>query len=362
MKTLRKLYEEISANNHRWSYYQNAFFVIDGKWDENGEAISFIESYFDFAGKRKCFEDKYLTRNHRYIEKRAPHIISTFLLGVYLFECFGIDINTRDINNMNFKYYWFLTCLYHDIGYAYEKKRICEHLMMLQMDGLEVLQEICDIQYTHNRVFRTYSRDYIDLYLRGRSMCRNGSDGVIDHGIVGGLLLYDKLRRQFAAAWENRTDQSHTRQSFYIQDECRELHLSNEHYEAYAKAADAIIAHNIFVRTLNEYIDKYDKQNKLKKVSGRISIDNTLCFILSIADTIEPMKGSAELIKRIKIGPLPNHVRGIMLSFNEIECHDYDVNRIVDLSKWVDVKVEKTVSNGEVTIYICMTYEDVLPI
>src|SRR5699024_1552141 len=142
--------------------------------------------------------------------------ISTYLLGIRLAELFKIlpyGNKANEVNDpyskdgFNFKYYWFLACLYHDVGYVYEnstyldesikgkQKRINklqDNLSALQTDGLEAIQEICDIRYLHNRVFKTYDRSEIDLYLKGRATCCN----CIDHGIAGGLMLYDKLRKQ----------------------------------------------------------------------------------------------------------------------------------------------------------------------
>lgn len=352
MQTLRELYEEIANNNIRWSYYQNNPQSIYGKWDNHEYALAFIERYFEFAGKSQAFKDEQLRKNRKFIENRATHIISTFLIGIKLAESFGVDISDRNAENMNFLYYWFLTCLYHDIGYAYEDKSNCEHLRMIQVDGLDAIHEICDIKYFHNRVFKTYSKEIIDFYFKCRSNCNNGTKGKIDHGIIGGLLLYDKLRKQFAIAWKRRTNKNDSRQSFYIKDECsnRELHLSNNHYAGYAEVADAIIAHNIWVSTLNEYINKYDHTNAMEKIENKISKENILCFILSIADTIEPVKRDSQYLDLVQIRSLENN-RGIELQVDEI-TFDNVYKNIINLMKWVDVCVRINRVNGDVSIQI----------
>lgn len=261
MQTLKSLFQEISNKKNKWSYYQNTSFDINGKWDNDSAAMDFITSYFDYAEKSQCFNDQHLKNNRRFIEDRATHIISTFLIGIILFDSFQIDTEPRDEYNMNLKYYWFLTCLYHDIGYAFEKSSTCEQRNMLQTDGLDAIQEICDIKYLQEREFKSFSKEEIDLYLRGRAQ-----QGWVDHGIVGGLLLYDKLRKQFEISWGRRIDKANSRESFYIKDECRDrtLHLSNKHYEAYAKVANAIMVHNIWLKTFNDYVDKYDTEHRQK--------------------------------------------------------------------------------------------------
>ncbi len=120
-------------------------------------------------------------------------------------------------------------------------------------------------------------------------MCKLRSTPKLDHGIIGGLLLYDRLRLQFEKAWEKARidkEKSFTRDGFF--GENNRLFYSENHFSAYAKAADAIISHNIWHTTLREYLEKSGKMdvNNLKK----INIDNTICFLLSLADTLEPIK------------------------------------------------------------------------
>ena len=91
MQTLTSLFEEIATEKNRWSYYLNPNFDIKGKWDSNSDAMGFITEYFDYAGKSQCFKDQHLDRNHRFVEARAAHIISTFLIGIKLFESFCIE-------------------------------------------------------------------------------------------------------------------------------------------------------------------------------------------------------------------------------------------------------------------------------
>lgn len=352
MQTLSELYKDISKDNNRWSYYQNTSFDINEIWNNKKAAMDFIEFYFNYAGKGQSF-DKYLSENRDFIEIRTPHIISTFLIGIKLFECFGINIETRDMNNINIKYYWFLTCLYHDIGYAYEDNSKEEQLKLLQKDGLEAIREICDIKYLDNSEFITYSREIVDIYLMGRSICHDGKPGVIDHGITGGILLYDRLRKQFDMAWEKRTDKNDSKQCFYIKDECHDktLHLSNKHYLAYAKAADAIMAHNIWRSTLYEYIEKYGTQKRIVKCFNKISFENQLCFILSIADTIEPMKRDADLINTIRIGSIPS-VSGIKLFVSKAVYNKIYKECIPSLRKWIDAKVNIDLGSENVIIEI----------
>lgn len=289
METLDQILKYYSEHYKEYQYYKSMQLDLSGVLESSDEAYDFIKEYFGIGGKENLFL-KIPRQYERDVKERAIHIVSTFFLGLKIAECMGIDTMKRNEESVSFLYLWFLSCLYHDIGYCFENHSRCDDLRSLSVDGLEAVQGIADIQYLHNRVFKTYPRGNVDLYLKGRATCRNGQRGVIDHGIVGGLLLYDGLRKQFEKWWENRIEINASREYFQIMHLGRELYCSNRHYKEYAKAADAIIAHNIWVDTLNEFLEKAGKPVKKR----RIKKTNRLCFILSIADTIEPLKRNAD--------------------------------------------------------------------
>ena len=339
MQTLQQCYEEIAINEQRWSYYENSI-DINNKWTNNKEAFEFIKQYFEYAGKSKVFKDENIEKYHKEIENRAGHTISTFLLGIKIADCFELDTFTRDDNNMNFKYYWFLTCLYHDVGYIFENRNYTEQLVIVQKEGIEGLQEIFGIKHIHERIFKTYSKVQIEIYLKKRSEDEGDYGKVLDHGIVGGLLLYDKLRKQFEIAWKRRTDINNCRDSFFVKDECnnRQLHLSKRHYEAYAKAADAIIAHNIWQSKLLSYMVTRDvTENNIKQKIDSIGIDNELCFILSLSDTLEPLKRGGQYLELISINSLVSE-KGIELQMNK-DVYNSIYQKIDSLEEWMKVKV-----------------------
>lgn len=129
------------------------------------------------------------------IKKNACHTVSTFFLGILIAEQFGIDLCTdlpskerlsppkpKSNSNINFKYLWFLACLYHDAGYIYENRgkksdplsenshilpwRHRENLEEIKKNGLEALQKICGIDYLCPNVFKTYMKTEVELYLK----------------------------------------------------------------------------------------------------------------------------------------------------------------------------------------------------
>ena len=146
-------------------------------------------------------------------------------------------------------------------------------------------------------------------------------------------MLYDRLRKNFDEAWNKakRNDPKVLRTDFTY----KELHFSNEHYKYYAEAADAIIAHNIWINTLNEYLIKNDKE-PLKEI--KIDKNNKIAFILALADTLEP-------IKKPEINDLD------MISFEETkdgfdlimpdEMKENNYKYICNLSDWINVNVDR---------------------
>jgi len=153
------------------------------------------------------------------------------------------------------------------------------------------------------------------------------------------LLLYDKLRKQFDKAWKNRTNNQDNRESFYVYKFGRELHLSKRHFDDYAKAADSIITHNIWKKTLNQYIiDCGSNENISMASDNKISYKNKLCFILSLSDTLEPLKRNMSLLQDVSIRELN---KGFELQMNKDTYNKIYKNIINGLEEWIDVKVRK---------------------
>lgn len=343
MEKLNKIYESIAKNKDRWSYYSNCDLEILGVWNDSDDALKFIKDYFEIGGK-SClsnFEDKDFE-----VKKRAKHTISTFLLGIKLAEClFDLSANgCSRINNLNkdfysaegfnFKYFWFLSCLYHDIGYIYENNNDEALLNDVKTEGLQHF--ISDAEA--GNICKTFDKSEVDLYLKGRAILGNDGKGCVDHGIYSGIKLYNRLKEQFDISFAMRTAESNNKSSFYINVKGRKLHVSDSHIKIYAQVANAIIAHNIWIDTLNNY-----KQFTNVEIARRDKINckkDPLCFILCLADTLEPLKRCINL-ECVKLGALPNE-RGISIVLEMDDCcsgYNQYVNGIKKLGDWLDVEV-----------------------
>lgn len=351
MRTLHEMYEDLISNKERWSYYQNpsslCYNTLFNKDDSDG-AFDFIEEYFSLGRKKALFDDKYIKQNIDIIKGRAQHIVSTYLLGIIIAESFGFDLNKRDFNNANLKYLWFLACLYHDIGYVYEETHSCENLRKIQKDGLEALADICSITYCEPVEFRTYEKSVVNLYLKNRAKCTGKGIGKMDHGIVGGLMLYDRLRKNYEQAQKKELsgNKKEANESFKYNG----LFFSKEHFKYYAEAADAIISHNIWASTLKDYL-KAEKKECL--MPSKINENNKIAYILAIADTIEPIKRKKSLTLSDTIEPIKSKEsltlenisyekieNGFVLTMPNVDDKGKYKN-LRDLPNWVDVYVNE---------------------
>lgn len=373
METLKAIYERLAQNPSEWSYYSDFSGSILHKWKE--EDTKFIEDYFTYAEKAKLLKVEDYLISDKEFRGRVPHTISTYLLGLKIAKGFGIDDNRS--GGLNFRYYWFLTCLYHDFGYIYEKSSTPDcmeiksrRLNDLKTKGLEAAKEICRIKYMPEYIFSTYTKNEIEAYLRYRAKDEEGEAfGCIDHGIVGGLLLYDRLRRQFEQHWGKYVEINEnkyanlSRDEFYIEGKNGNLlRLSEEDFFAYAKAADAIIAHNVWKKTLEQAVIEFAESNEQRTTTRhnqRNNIVSKICpkdkyaFILSLADTLEPIKkisNSSQIDELLNSIQIEVSKKAICIKVHKsctlIEWTDY-LQTIDDLTDWLGgIKVEKIQSNG----------------
>ena len=113
-----------------------------------------------------------------------------------------------------------------------------------------------------------------------------------DHGIVGGLWLFDSLMKNYNKQYtiEKRNNRNTDFYDFYTSEH---LHFSGEQRKIFGYLADCIIAHNMW--PANESTNaKYIKCKLDELTKERFELisfkDNPILFILALADTLEPIK------------------------------------------------------------------------
>jgi hypothetical protein len=291
------LYDRFQSNKIKY-YYESL--TTNPILDPNS-SWNFIQEYFKLGGKEKAFDLEF-AENLKQCGKHI-HTISMYYIGCLLSKMieanlthtlhklipgFGEDFNYR------FIYSWFLTCLYHDTAYVIEdKSKVVDHVGIPRY----VLNEMFKINKIDYNVFDhewtgesryTYTKYLVQNYFYYCLTYR----GKIDHGIIGGFILYDRLKKNFDAKLNeyrirnNIADQVPI--NHFVFDE---LSWRMQHLDHFAYISDAIIAHNIWYSKDIKLYKKFGLSKLKEPVRNRISKkDNTLLFFLAIVDTIEPTK------------------------------------------------------------------------
>lgn len=202
MRTLLEEYNAIIKEHPEWWNYYGGTWTGPYPKDKNG-ATDFIMAYFK-AGEKASAINRVVDRN---AICRAEHMVSAFFLGILLY-----DKSTKIHDALNqkikelkipqsewpngyeeeseeklFLYIWFLTCLYHDAGYKAEEQHDdlnteIEHILSMLRFSKRAIP---------NKLFNN-SKLYYELRKLGRI---NPHGPKIDHGIIGGCMLYSNMAK-----------------------------------------------------------------------------------------------------------------------------------------------------------------------
>ena len=210
-----------------------------------------------------------------------------FFLGLLLKDIVDQKISKLIEDNTNldskeFGYPWMLCCLYHDSFSKFEKKQY-------QYNDLDDFGEKAEISYSIynmnlpdnlkvSQFEPTYQEETINRYFSYRLKKEK-----IDHGIVAGYLLFDRLVKNYLI---NR-EQNGKKDDFETNND-HVLLWRKDQIWVFALAADAVIVHNIWHIDNEKLTDEIrvgqPNEKKLKKS------DNPLAFICALTDVIEPVK------------------------------------------------------------------------
>lgn len=268
MKTIYQHIDDLTIQ--QWHYY----FGIDSHFDakkpfiNNSDYTDFIYNYFKRGGKVKVFE----LSNINPEQIRLPnHICSVFFLGILLyngtkkFKKYKLKNNSPDY--ATFPFIWFLIALFHDNAYQMENKNQLKEISTIQdlLNEFDIEHFLFDKKFSRCKELLNSRNNYF--------LFRKKKYDVVDHGILGGLLLFDrlvKIRREKKSKNED--------QLFWGR------RLENQ----YKTAANAISIHNIWLQT--EKICSEFNLNELSNFKPIKFLDFPLFYILGIVDTIEPLK------------------------------------------------------------------------
>ncbi|KGO93685.1 hypothetical protein [Flavobacterium subsaxonicum] len=338
MKTLLDAYRNL--DNSVWDYY-DAFRQPGGLNGPFAADINsaythqdFIKRYYRLSGKDEVLQQ---FGPGMLYDERAFHTNSVFFFGILIRENTILKthlLNARrsKLNYPLFPLLWFLAVLFHDFAMEIEDNPQ-NHPMLDDLNGLlahyNIEHSILDVapdgadEKLHG---------LISLYFRYRS-----NNGKIDHGILAGIYLYDRLVKI-------------RREKSKKQNEPLGWHHSLE--KKYAQAAAAIACHNMWtLPSDHEDVIAYTEsglQYLVQPGFREISLNNfPLLFLFGIVDSIDPVKlymrdgySVSEILSNINISftkramRLENKMHSPLV-FSKLAA------KATDLIGWMAVDVEK---------------------
>ena len=382
------------------SYYGipiSSLFCIADEFSKKS-CLDFIKQHYNQGCKKEALT---LAFQQAYEEKgKHQHTVALYLLGLHLKGLFDDVLRDRisglmpdrdngtvqdpDENSVrscswyDFRYTWFLTCLYHDTASCIESlpnwQWLTERRKTLDFYLGTFNIKSTPFNYTPLRPGISLTR-YSEFLVKNYFYYRMDHHHSLDHGILGGYLLFDKMYRNF---------KEKTKDVVWNQNQAGKiiegLNYRPEHLDHFAYIADAIICHNLWTANeLSANIDTY-KAYGLEPliVDGsrqdrKLNIDDyPLQFLLCLLDSIEPVKRFIEDDKKDENPELSMSAADVLANFcinpegNTIQidwCKCLEKQKtarfqkwlksVCDLGTWMDVSVEqKKEKKPSVTITI----------
>lgn len=396
----KSLFQEIQNlinedNSVPWKYYQHWYPNISADTLFSGQgSISFIKGYFSAGAKESPlylepfgakYKNEFLLHNKESLLSdstfsidnlpgdRAIHTVSAFFLGILVESAmFGNNHLTARVNCGNafpFPYLWFLTCLYHDIGYQFEKDKDYYNNIKLRLPqnynsapktygysfALDKVFLSLDISFGYSQLCRKRLHDvnlshalYTELLSYAESsnchhvhysngaIIRNGwynkqiinnyfdyrfwNMNVCDHGIVGGSLFLDRIIKNYVATYMSECFRQHNIINLDdFNNSISGLRFSKHQLPIFYHISNCILAHNVYkAEECKESEAKTYRDYKLDKLIGTsfepiCEKKDPLLYILSVSDTLDPVKiyrraskiSALEVLKNISFDFVP---------------------------------------------------------
>lgn len=282
----------------RWKYYFDTP-SIDFNNFNHENAYNFIRGTYDVGAKEKIFDVGFQKLFHD--QGKHQHTVALYFLGCQLSNMLHdklkdhIGLYIKKMDWYDFKYTWFLTCLYHDTAAVIEKSEYSRNSPKDLNSYLGRYNVVYNVyghiwENNHNKPY-TYPETLVKNYF----IYRTEYGHALDHGIIAGYLLYDRLKKNYDSSWENVKSENYN--DFYY----KHVRWRIEHLSHFAYVANAIIAHNIWHSEKTDESKHIYKQYGLDPLiyldprvngeSNMISVHkDPLVFYLGLLDTIEPIK------------------------------------------------------------------------
>jgi hypothetical protein len=279
---IKNIYDGIIDRTDLWNYYNKD--IIAPVITDIDDCYRFITQFINYSEKSKTVLVGALRTLKEHSPQRLSHIVSTFFIGLWLFhhkrtkyihnriveELKGLRCFQNDYDDIEkqFAYVWFMSTLFHDLGYPAE-----DDTGGTPLPG-NVVPFVGSVPDYYRHVYQNYYN-----YRKNR-----------EHGIYAGLIFDRDI-------CDIRRFQNYSDSDLGWKEELEELY----HYVAWI-----IMSHNIWLKRDNDKdIDEYISNHldhliisSMKNSDGRYVeyrvafADYPLFTFFCIIDTIEPLKTS----------------------------------------------------------------------
>lgn len=322
MKNLLSIYEEIFRDTDSWKYYSSMNPV--NPFENHEEAREFIMKFIELSGKA---DDNILYDDIKYLDnKRINHIVSTFFLGIYIYcnipvikkpidKILKVYQTNNPKSKIEFSFLWFLICLFHDLGYRIENNNNS------YSNFNDFLSRNCSVPYFLKspvgvpKVYSNTYEAYFNYKIESKNECFGGKP---DHGICGGVLLYDVLNKIVNKRINDRDIR-----------ETKGLYWDRKLLSIYKRVSWVILSHNIYFAwegnaNFVDYKGNAVLQELIltKELGPLVKLNkHPLLFLFLLVDCVEPIKlfekpQNFSELKLIEVESVSNSMKIIILNDN----------------------------------------------
>lgn len=295
-------------NKEQWEYYRNSHIIFENYQEAFDNSSQFIRNYFSNGGKTELLfksitdiaDNRYRNDEEKKLyEKRRQHIVTTFFLGVYIFEeidALHFGEKTYLGKDGQYLWAWFICSLYHDLFYNKELNR-----EQIDPPNYAYCKFASGILYSKGTLSKYYNKEL------NAKWCHNAEPHP-DHGIAAA----EQLHRSYLEKVIEFLCTENGWKGYLSGEEIKlyggYLKISLDDYFAICKIAKVIACHNVYVYAgeiqKDKERDKYvnadlsnlidDDPNfhylPIARASGEIGNYEKLYFLLALVDTLEPTK------------------------------------------------------------------------
>lgn len=328
MIDLYKAYQDLYTDEEKWKYYSK----LDGE-NPFGSYIAsrdFITKFIQLSGKSN--ENPLYEQIIKLDENRIKHIVSVFFYGTYLYHSvssikYWIDkviVRYQFINpdsTIEFSFIWFLICLFHDLGYGIEENSNFKDFDEFITGKVKY--------FLNNKV--GVPKAYENIYKNYFNYRLNSSIPYIrkpDHGICGGILLYNELNKILLRKQRLNKDSEG-------------LSWNSKLKYIYRYASWIVLSHNIFFIREGDSLESEYRRNDLQELilskdeKPKVNYkQHPFLYLFMLVDSIDPIKISGDFLSlnHIKIETSEDE---ILFEIIDKNIRDNYFNRINGLKEWL---------------------------